>query len=104
MRWRAELVEGSSARIPDRGGMRRSWPRGCENIHKRHMLHVAGHNLGLLKRHLFGVGAPEAAWMRGWSVFIIFLFGGNALRLIIVTPNPRTIAIVGIGAPNPYRN
>ena len=30
--------------------MRRTWLRGRENIHKRYLIHVAGHNLGLLMR------------------------------------------------------
>jgi len=48
MRQRAELVERSFAHILDRGGMRRTWLRGRENVHKRYLIHVAGHNLGLL--------------------------------------------------------
>jgi hypothetical protein len=27
--------------------MRRTWLRGRENVHKRYLIHVAGHNLGL---------------------------------------------------------
>ena len=37
----------SSAPLPNRGGM-----RGRENVHKRYLLHVAGHNLSLLMRQL----------------------------------------------------
>jgi len=40
---RAEIVERSFAHILDRGGMRRTWLRGRENVHKRYLLHVAGH-------------------------------------------------------------
>ena len=29
----------------DRGGMRRAWLRGRENLHKRYLIHVAGYNL-----------------------------------------------------------
>jgi len=36
MRQRAELVERSFAHILDRGGMRRTWLRGRENVHKRY--------------------------------------------------------------------
>jgi transposase len=42
---RAEIVERSFAHSLDRGGMRRTWLRGRENVHKRYLLHVAGHNL-----------------------------------------------------------
>src|SRR5271157_4483763 len=47
MRRRGELVERSFAHVLDRGGMRRAWLRGRENIHKRYMIHVAGFNLGV---------------------------------------------------------
>jgi hypothetical protein len=30
--------------------MRRTWLRGRENVHKRYLVHVAGHNLGILMR------------------------------------------------------
>src|SRR3954451_9154204 len=40
-----ELVERSFAHILDRGGLRRTWLRGRENVHKRYLIHVAGHNL-----------------------------------------------------------
>ena len=42
MRQRAERVERSFAHILDRGGMRRTWLRGRENVHKRYLIHVAG--------------------------------------------------------------
>src|SRR3954454_18291824 len=61
MRNRAELVERSFAHILDRRGMRRTWLRGRENVHKRYLIHVAGHNLGLLMRLLIGAGTPKEA-------------------------------------------
>ena len=47
--------------------------RGCEkNVHKRYLIHVAGHNLGILMRLLIGAGtskeAPAAA-EPSWSSF-----------------------------------
>jgi hypothetical protein len=71
MRQRAELVERSFAHILDRGGMRRTWLRGRENVHKRYLIHVAGHNLGLLMRLLIGAGTPKEAVARGWCVLIL---------------------------------
>ena len=37
---RAEVVERGFALILDRGGMRRAWLRGRENLHKRYLVHV----------------------------------------------------------------
>ena len=71
MRKRAELVERSFAHILDRGGLRRTWLRGRENVHKRYLIHVAGHNLGLLMRLLIGAGTPKEAVARGWCVLIL---------------------------------
>ena len=42
MRKRSEMVERSFAHVLDRGGMRRAWLRGRENVHKRYLIHVAG--------------------------------------------------------------
>ena len=44
-RLRAEWLERSFALILDRGGMRRTWLRGRENIHKRYLIHVAGYTI-----------------------------------------------------------
>src|SRR3954466_1568484 len=55
----AEIVERSFAHNLDRGGMRRTWLRGRENVHKRYLVHVAGHNLGSLMRLLIGAGTPR---------------------------------------------
>ena len=71
MRQRAELVERSFAHILDRGGMRRTWLRGRENVHKRYLIHVAGHNLGLLMRLLIGAGTPKEAVARGWCLLVL---------------------------------
>src|SRR5512136_1392125 len=72
MRKRGELVERSFAHVLERGGMRRTWLRGRENIHKRYLVHVAGYNLGVLMRALFGAGTPrEAAAIRNAFVFVI---------------------------------
>ena len=56
---RAELVERSFALTLDRGGMRRAWLRGRENLRKRYLVHVAGYNLGLIMRLLVGAGTPR---------------------------------------------
>ncbi len=59
MRRRGELLERPFAHCLETGGMRRVYLRGRENIEKRMQLHVAGFNLGLLMRTLFGKGTPR---------------------------------------------
>jgi len=72
MRKRGEMVERSFAHILDRGGMRRAWLRGRENVHKRYLIHVAGFNLGILMRAMFGQGTPrEAADAQSAILFVI---------------------------------
>ena len=72
MRKRGEQVERSFAHVLDRGGMRRAWLRGRENVHKRYLIHVAGFNLGILMRALFGCGTqgrPPAPAAPSCSLF-----------------------------------
>ena len=61
---RAELVERSFALTLDRGGMRRAWLRGRENLHQRYLVHVAGYNLGLIMRLMVGAGTPREFLVR----------------------------------------
>ena len=44
-------------------------------MHKRYLLHVAGHNLSLLMRQLIGAGTPREA-----------VAGGYGAVLVLVTP------------------
>ena len=55
----AELLERPFVHLYDIGGMRRVHLPGYSNILKRVLVHVAGGNLGLLLRHLTGVGTPR---------------------------------------------
>ena len=100
MRRRGEMVERSFAHVLDRGGMRRAWLRGRHNVHKRYLIHVAGFNLGILMRALFGCGTPkEAASLRKALLFIIHtddelaiailaeVDGAMAMLAIVVAPN-----------------
>jgi transposase len=59
MRRRGEFIERSFAHVYDTGGMRRTHLRGHENILKRLLIHAGGFNLGLVMRHLIGVGTPR---------------------------------------------
>ena len=71
MRRRGELVERSFAHVLDRGGMRRAWLRGRENLHKRYLIHVAGFNLGVLMRALHGQGTPREAAETLYALIIV---------------------------------
>ena len=97
MRQRAELVERSFAHILDRGGMRRTWLRGRENVHKRYLIHVAGHNLGLLMRLLIGAGTPKEAVARSWYVFVLLRTtdaGADAAILMVLVANRVVPALI----------
>ena len=83
MRARAERVERSFAHCLDRGGMRRVWLRGEANIEKRYIIHVAGFNLGLLMRALFGVGTPKG-WKECACGLFLWLFAGRRGRFLVI--------------------
>ena len=81
--------------------MRRTWLRGRENVHKRYLIHVAGHNLGILMRLLIGAGTPKEAAARGKRFLLVvhmremafiallaFDEAGLGLLLVIVSADP----------------
>ena len=83
MRKRGEMVERSFAHVLDRGGMRRAWLRGRENVHKRYLIHVAGVNLSILMHALFGNGTPrEAASAKNALLFVIQFDVAMAIAII----------------------
>ena len=84
MRKRAEIVERSFAHTLDRGGMRRTWLRGRENVHKRYLIHVAGHNLGLLMRLLIGAGTPKEAAASGWCLLVLLPTSNGAATVVLI--------------------
>jgi transposase len=57
---RGERLERPFAHLFETGGMRRVRLRGPANIRKRLLIHTGGFNLGLLMRHLIGVGTPRS--------------------------------------------
>ena len=69
----AEIVGRSFAHNLDRGGMRRTWRRGRENVHKRYLLHVTGHYLSLLRRQLIGAGTPREAVVSGYGCIFVLI-------------------------------
>ncbi len=87
MRKRGEFVERSFAHVYDTGGMRRTHLRGHTNILKRLLIHAGGFNLGLVMRHLIGVGTPRGLQGRLAAVLA---------TLLVITAAPRRLtAIVG---------
>lgn len=86
---RTELVERSFALTLDRGGMRRAWLRGSENLHKRYLVHVAGYNLGLIMRLLFGAGTPRefVAQILACSLLLTTADGAKVVILMVVGGN-----------------
>ena len=71
LRKRGELIERTFAHCYDTGGMRRTHLRKHNNILKRLLIHVAGANLGLLLRSVYGIGTPRG--LQGLSVTFQFL-------------------------------
>ena len=62
--------------------MRRTWLRGRENVHKRYLIHVAGHNLGILMRQLIGAGTPKEAAARG-RAFLFVVYRDDTLAIVL---------------------
>jgi len=92
MRRRAEIVERSFAHNLDRGGMRRTWLRGCDNVHKRYLVHVAGHNLGILMRLLIGAGTPREAARALAYVFVFYT--DKAVTVVLVAASYDACAVM----------
>ena len=90
---RAELVERSFALILDRDGMRRSWLRGRENLHKRYLVHVAGYNLGLIMRLLVGAGTPREFLVRV-SARLLVLTAADTHTAILIAATGREAAML----------
>lgn len=59
MKKRGELIERAFAHCLETGAMRRVHLRGRANILKRYLVHVAGFNLSLVMRQIFGTGTPR---------------------------------------------
>jgi transposase len=75
--------------------MRRSQLRGRENTHKRYLIHVAGHNLRLLMRQLFGAVTPkEAAARPNATIFAMITPTVAIFTLVIVTKDDQIVFLV----------
>jgi transposase len=87
-RTRSERVERSFAHVCETGGARRTWLRGLEKVKKRYLLSAVAHNLGVLMRAIFGIGAPRGlqTFKTGLEGLVLSLYFAwlNILRAIAV--------------------
>jgi transposase len=83
LRKRGELLERPFAHCYETGGMRRTHLRGHPNILKRLLIHVAGFNLALVMRSVFGIGKPRCLQDRlAAALFGLF----DSILGLMVTP------------------
>jgi transposase len=96
---RTELVERSFALLLDRGGMRRAWLRGRENLRKRYLVHVAGYHLGLILRLLVGAGTPRAFVARASAHLLLLTTpdGATLILLTVITDTETAVLVVSFG-------
>ena len=93
MRHRGERIERSFAHLYDTGGMRRTPLRGHTNILKRVLIHAGGFNLGLVMRHLIGLGTPRGLQGRlaAYLATLLVLMGAARRRFAAISASPRLI-------------
>ena len=99
LRWKGDMdardaVYGNRGRLKSekgkalmraRGG--RVHLRGPANVEKRYIIHVAGFNLGILLRALFGFGTPKGWADAGAGLLFVRIDELNLLILVIWLPN-----------------
>jgi transposase len=99
---RAERVERGFALTLGRGGMRRAWLRGRENLQKRYLVHVAGYNLGLVMRLLVGAGTPREFLARAAvHLLALTMVDGAVLVILIVVTGTEAAMLVVSFEPEP---
>jgi hypothetical protein len=90
-RARSEKVERSFAHVCETGGSRRTWLHGIEKVKKRYLMSAMARNLGLVMRHLFGIGTARSLQAAGGLAddlyFVLFNIRVAPERLL--TPTPR---------------
>ena len=95
-------MERGFALILDRGGMRRVWLRGRDNVQKRYLIHVAGYNLGLLMRLLTGAGTPrELIAMASARILAVLQPDGVLIVMIFVVADNQSAAFAVMIRPIP---
>ena len=86
LRRRGEYLERPNAHLYETGALRRTHLRGHTNILKRVLIHTSGFNLGLIMRHLIGVGTPRG--LQGRVAAVI------ATLLVLVAVGKRRVAAI----------
>jgi transposase len=96
MRRRGETIERSFAHLYDTGGMRRTHLRGHTNILKRLLIHAGGFNLGLVMRHVIGIGTPRGLQGRAAALVgtVMALIGVACRRSRSICRSCRQIAAI----------
>jgi transposase len=95
-RLRTERVERCFALVLDRGGMRRVWLRGRENVQKRYLIQVAGYNLGLIMRLLTGSGTPRAFHDQGSAWIGLFVLPKSSMVALLIITAGDQLAVLAI--------
>jgi transposase len=101
LRKRGELLERPFAHCYETGAMRRTHLRGHPKILKRLLIHVAGFNLGLTMRAVFGIGKPRglqdlvAEALDVISDFIHYLFQPGLPHEPIMRPEICPVGLAG---------
>ena len=100
-RLRSEYTERSFAHTCETGGARRSRLRGLINVAKRYLMYVAGRNLGVLMRAVFGIGTPKSLQREGgacpcaffaWLAVLRTALRGVGVSVSYLTHGPTRIA------------
>ncbi len=81
-RQRSERVERSFAHVCVTGGCRRAWLRGIEKVRKRYLVSAMARNLGLLMRHLFGIGTARGLQSEGGLAEGLYFATFNTIALL----------------------
>src|SRR3981189_3136558 len=67
-------------------------------LHKRYLVHVAGHNLGILMRLLIGAGTPREAAARALA-YLLFVYTEEAVSIILIAASPDGFAVLVMAVP-----
>lgn len=80
-RLRSERVERSFAHVCETGGARRTWLRSLEKVRKRYLMSGMARNLGLVMRHLFGVGTARSLQPEGGGSCLAYIHYITVVRV-----------------------